>query len=113
MSSNGSPKATPALLQTLPGDDVRQIMWRFTDRFDYQMVVQAARAVARGPVARAVAKGARNSHEWTEDKAALLQEFDASGITAASIDPEYGGFLEEAPPGLAPVASLLQARRTP
>ncbi|MBW7933772.1 MAG: acyl-CoA/acyl-ACP dehydrogenase, partial [Gemmatimonadaceae bacterium] len=75
------------------GDDVRQIMWRFADRFDYQMVVQSARAVARGPVARAVAKGARNSHEWTEDKAALLKEFDASGITAASIDPEYGGFL--------------------
>ena len=94
MATNASPKAHPALLQTLPGDDVRQIMWRFTDRFDYQMVVQSARAVARGPVARAVAKGARNSHEWTEDKAALLQEFDASGITAASIDPEYGGYLD-------------------
>jgi len=94
MHSNASPQAHPALLQTLPGDDVRQIMWRFTDRFDYQMVVQSARAVARGPVARAVAKGARNSHEWTDDKAALLHEFDASGITAASVDPAYGGYLE-------------------
>ena len=94
MNKAVSPKAPPALLQTLPGDDVRQIMWRFADRFDYQMVVQSARAVARGPVARAVAKGARNSHEWTDDKAALLLEFDAAGITAAAVDPAYGGYLE-------------------
>ncbi|HEY3287660.1 MAG TPA: acyl-CoA dehydrogenase family protein [Gemmatimonadaceae bacterium] len=94
MNQDGSSNQPPALLQTLPGDDVRQIMWRFAERFDYQMVVQSARAVARGPVARAVAKGARNTHEWTEDKAALLTEFDVAGITAASIDPEFGGFLE-------------------
>lgn len=94
MDKQALPKEHPALLRTLPGDDVRQIMWRFSDRFDYQMVVQSARAVARGPVARAVAKGARNSHEWTEDKAALLREFDAAGITAAPVDPEYGGFID-------------------
>lgn len=93
-NQESSPKEHPAQLRTLPGDDVRQIMWRFADHFDYQMVVQSARAVARGPVARAVAKGARNSHEWTEDKAALLKEFDAAGITAAPVDPEYGGFIE-------------------
>src|SRR5512135_2965560 len=94
MEPANSEKKPVEYLQTLPGDDVRQIMWRFTDRFDYQMVVQSARAVARGPVARAVAKGARNSHEWTEDKAALLLEFDAAGITAAAVDPEYGGYIE-------------------
>ncbi len=38
------------LLRTLPGDDVRQILWRFADRFDLQMVVQSTRSVARGPV---------------------------------------------------------------
>ena len=53
-------------LQTLPGDDVRQVMWRFADRYDLAMLVQSARAAARGPVARLVAEGARNSHEWTE-----------------------------------------------
>ncbi len=37
-----------ALMSTLPGDDVRQIMWRFTDRYDLQMVIQSARSVARG-----------------------------------------------------------------
>lgn len=94
MSTHGAPTQDSALLKTLPGDDVRQIMWRFADRFDYQMVVQSGRSVARGPVARAVAKGVRNSHEWTEDKAALLQEFDAAGITAAAVDPEYGGYIE-------------------
>ena len=80
-------------LQTLPTDDVRQLMWRFADRFEYQMLVQAARGVARGPVARLVAEGGRNSHDWTPAKAALLQHFDDSGITAAALDPEEGGFL--------------------
>jgi alkylation response protein AidB-like acyl-CoA dehydrogenase len=57
------------------------------------MLVQSARTVARGPVARLVAAGARNSHEWTAEKASLLAVFDESGITAASLDPEFGGFL--------------------
>ena len=57
-------KSAPGL-QTLPGDDVRQIMWRFADRYELHMLVQASRAVARGPVARVVADGGRNSHEWT------------------------------------------------
>ena len=44
------------MLRTLPGDDVRQIMWRFADRYDLQMLVQsvarrgarAGRAAGRG-----------------------------------------------------------------
>ncbi len=81
-------------LRALPGDDVRQILWRFADRFDLQMLVQSVRAVARGPVARLVAQGARNTHEWTAEKSALLQAFDESGITAVFMDPSQGGFLE-------------------
>ncbi len=84
---------SPPGLQTLPGDDVRQIMWRFADRYELHMLVQAARGVARGPVARLVAAGGRNSHEWTAEKAGLLPHFDESGITAASLDPEQGGFI--------------------
>jgi alkylation response protein AidB-like acyl-CoA dehydrogenase len=80
-------------LRALPGDDVRQILWRFTDRYDLQMLVQSARAVARGPVARLVAAGARNTHEWTAEKASLLPAFDESGITAVFMDPEEGGFI--------------------
>jgi alkylation response protein AidB-like acyl-CoA dehydrogenase len=79
---------------TLPGDPVRQIQWRFGDRFDLQMLVQAVREVARGPVARLVASGGRQSHEWTDAKNSLLADFDASGITAAFLDPACGGFLE-------------------
>ncbi len=86
-------KATPSL-QTLPGDDLRQIMWRFADRYDLAMLVQSTRTVARGPVARLVAQGGRNSHEWTPEKASLLAAFDDSGITAAFLDPEHGGFIE-------------------
>jgi len=86
-------KATPTL-QTLPGDDLRQIMWRFADRYDLAMLVQSTRTVARGPVARLVAQGARNSHEWTPEKASLLAAFDESGITAAFLDPQHGGFIE-------------------
>ncbi len=81
-------------LATLPGDDIRSIMWRFADRFELQMLVQSVRAVARGPVARAVAEGARNSHEWTTQKSELLNAFDESGITAVFMDPEFGGFIE-------------------
>ena len=93
MSVAADTKPTPTL-QALPGDDLRQILWRFTDRYDLAMLVQATRTVARGPVARLVAQGARNSHEWTPEKASLLPAFDESGITAAFLDPQHGGFIE-------------------
>jgi alkylation response protein AidB-like acyl-CoA dehydrogenase len=86
------PKTSPGL-QALPGDDVRQILWRFADRYELHMLVQSARGVARGPVARVVADGGRNLHEWTPAKAGLLRHFDESGITAAALDPEEGGFI--------------------
>ena len=54
-TASAKPRET---LRTLPGDDVRQIMWRYQDRYDLQMLVQAARGVARGLVARLVAQGA-------------------------------------------------------
>ena len=92
MSTTATEKKTD-YLQALPGDDVRQIMWRFTDRFDLQMLVQSTRAVARGPVARLVAQGARNTHEWTPEKQSLIQHFDESGITALPLEPEQGGLI--------------------
>jgi len=52
------------------------------------------RAVARGPVARLVAQGARNTHDWTPEKRSLLQAFDESGITGVFMDPSQGGFIE-------------------
>lgn len=69
----------------------RQVQWEFADRFELQMLVQSARAVARGPVARLVAEGGRNSHEWTEGKGELLEAFDSSGIKAVLMEPEEGG----------------------
>ncbi|GFK94536.1 hypothetical protein NNJEOMEG_02382 [Fundidesulfovibrio magnetotacticus] len=81
-------------LRTLPGDDVRQIMWRFADRYDIQMTVQSARSLARTLVARLVAEGARHTHEWTDHKAQLLDAFDSSGLTALFMDPHQGGFIE-------------------
>src|SRR4051794_1116509 len=81
-------------LRALPGDDVRQILWRFADRYDLQMLVQSARAVARGPVARLVAGGARNSHEWTAEKNELLKAFDEAGITSVFMELHQGGFIE-------------------
>ena len=56
-------------LPMLPDDNLRQIMWRFADRYDLQMAVQSSRSMARGIVARLVAEGARNTHEWTKEKA--------------------------------------------
>ena len=92
MASAATP-IKPELLRTLPSDAARQIQWRFADRYDLQMLVQSARSVARGPVARLVASGGRNSHDWTPAKAELLSAFDASGITAVFMEPEQGGFI--------------------
>ncbi len=80
-------------LRTLPGDDIRQILWRFSDRYDLQMMVQSARSVARTVVARLVAEGERNTHEWTARKNELLKAYDESGITAAFMEPVEGGFI--------------------
>jgi alkylation response protein AidB-like acyl-CoA dehydrogenase len=81
-------------LRTLPSDAARQIQWRFADRYDLQMLVQSVRAVARGPVARLVAQGERNTHEWTRAKSEMLEAFDHAGITAVFMNPEHGGFLQ-------------------
>jgi alkylation response protein AidB-like acyl-CoA dehydrogenase len=81
------------IMLTLPGDAVRQIQWRFADRFDLQMLVQSARGVARGTVARLVAAGERNTHEWTPGKNGMMEAFDRAGVTAAFMEPEEGGFI--------------------
>ncbi len=94
METISTPKPRREALKTLPGDDIRQILWRFEDRYDLAMLIQSVRAVARGPVARLVAQGGRLTHDWTPEKNALLAEFDAAGITAAYMDPDCGGFLE-------------------
>jgi alkylation response protein AidB-like acyl-CoA dehydrogenase len=101
-------QAEKMALRALPGDEVRQIVWRFADRYDLQMAVQAVRALARGPVARMVADGARNSHEWTDEKAELLNAFDASGLTALGMDPEFGGYIE-GPKNLAPISPSVRS----
>jgi alkylation response protein AidB-like acyl-CoA dehydrogenase len=85
---------TSETLSALPGDEARRIMWRFAGREDLQQLVRAARDVARGPVARLVASGARATHEWTPEKQALLAEFDRAGITAAYSDRDEGGSLD-------------------
>ncbi|MBO7653404.1 MAG: acyl-CoA dehydrogenase family protein, partial [Kiritimatiellae bacterium] len=85
---------TQQTMKMLPGDEIRQIMWRYTDRFDIQMAVMGARSVARGLVAQLVANGQRNTHEWTEEKNALYKAFDESGVTAAGLNMEYGGIIE-------------------
>ena len=92
MSSTAA-KPEAETLRTLPGDDIRQILWRFSDRYDLQMLVQSARSVARTVVARLVAEGERNTHEWTARKNELLKAYDESGITAAFMEPEEGGFI--------------------
>jgi alkylation response protein AidB-like acyl-CoA dehydrogenase len=85
---------TSESLRTLPTDEIRQLLWRLSDRYAHQLLIQSARAVARGPVARLVAAGQRNSHEWTPEKASLLKEFDAAGLTSVYLDPEHGGFID-------------------
>jgi alkylation response protein AidB-like acyl-CoA dehydrogenase len=82
------------MLRRLPDDDVRAVQWRFTDREDLRRIAQASRAVARGPVARLVARGARHSDAWTPDKAGLVKAFDAAGLSVLAADGEYGGRID-------------------
>lgn len=93
MDATCSEKTEKEFPGTLPGDDLRQIMWRYADRFDIQMAVQSARGLARGLVARLVAEGQRNTHEWNSRKAELLTAFDETGLTTIYMDPEEGGFI--------------------
>ncbi|HTY20672.1 MAG TPA: acyl-CoA dehydrogenase family protein [Geobacteraceae bacterium] len=93
MDASESGNTSFEFMSTLPGDDVRQIMWRFADRYDIQMAVQSARSLARGLVARLVAEGVRNSHEWNEKKGQLLTGMDEMGLTTVFMDPEDGGFI--------------------
>jgi alkylation response protein AidB-like acyl-CoA dehydrogenase len=79
------------MLRRLPDDDVRAVQWRFADRDDLRRIVQASRGVARGPVARLVARGARHSDAWTPDKADLVKAFDAAGLSVLAADGEFGG----------------------
>jgi alkylation response protein AidB-like acyl-CoA dehydrogenase len=92
VSENGN--AAFEFMSALPGDDVRQIMWRFADRYDIQMAVQSARSLARGLVARLVAEGTRNTHEWNDKKGQILTGMDEMGLTTVFMDPEDGGFIE-------------------
>ena len=92
MNSSNSEQVVPTL-KALPTDDIRQIMWRFSDRFELQMLVQSTRSVARGAVARLVAEGGRNSHDWNDEKAQVLKALDDAGVTAVFMDPEQGGFI--------------------
>ena len=82
------------MLRCLPDDDVRAVQWRFADRDDLRRIVLAARGVARGPVARLVARGARHSDAWTPDKAGLVKAFDAAGLSVLAVDAEYGGSID-------------------
>jgi len=59
-----------------PGDTAAQLQWRFAERYDLQMLGAGGTGGCAGPVARLVASGARQTHEWTAAKHALLEEFD-------------------------------------
>ena len=64
------------VLPALPSDEIRQIMWRLGDRDDLQQLIQAARGVARGLVARLVTDGQRDTYQWTPEKHRLLDALD-------------------------------------
>jgi alkylation response protein AidB-like acyl-CoA dehydrogenase len=91
MSTTALPETRTML--TLPNDAIRQMQWRFADRFDLQMLVQSARGVARGTVARLVAEGQRNTHEWTPAKEEMMEAFDRAQLSAIFMEPEEGGFI--------------------
>ena len=94
-------KTHPETLQTLPGDDVRQLM---------RALRGTAHPADAGFNRRAASRAARSRGSWrrvggtnTSGPSARtsLAHYDASGITAAFMDPEEGGFIS-GPKNLAP-----------
>lgn len=81
-------------MPTLPGDDARRIMWGFADRPDLQLLVHSVRGVARGPVARLVALGARNPCERTPEKQELRRAYNNAGIVGLFNEPPQSGHTE-------------------
>lgn len=63
---NLTPRPIAPALETLSGGDARQITWRLANRYDLALIIQSAPSFARGPVARLVAAGVRNTHEGKE-----------------------------------------------
>ena len=91
MAAPAAEVETLETLRTLPGDDVRQIMWRFADRYDLQMLVQSvARGGARagGPAGGRGRRATRTS--GPPEKDALLEHFDEAGITGRLPGPGAG-----------------------
>ena len=87
MESDQSAHMLASLLRTLPGDDARQIMWRFADRDDLQTPGPGRSARWRGARWRGWSPAARGArHAWTPEKHALLAEFDRAGVTTACLD---------------------------
>jgi alkylation response protein AidB-like acyl-CoA dehydrogenase len=94
MTRVSSRPPTASWLPSLPGDDVRGLMWRFDDRDALRQLARAARTVARGLVARLVSEGQRDTYQWTPEKTQLLDALDQAGLSALFIDPSHGGSLE-------------------
>ncbi|MFV1966853.1 MAG: acyl-CoA dehydrogenase family protein [Pirellulaceae bacterium] len=81
-------------LPTLPTDEVRQVLWRFESRQDLRELVRLARSAARGPVARLVADGERNTNQWTDAKSSLLVALDDAKLSGLLADCEDGGSID-------------------
>ncbi len=71
----------------LPGDAEYEVMWGCRDDEDLQQLVQEARAVARGTVARLVVEGQRATCQWTPEKQQFLNELDQLGVTRVLTAP--------------------------
>ena len=93
-SSSTRPLDDVPVLPALPSDEIRQIMWRLGDRDDLQQLIQAARGVARGLVARLVTDGQRDTYQWTPEKHQLLDALVLARVSSIFGDPEYGGSIE-------------------
>jgi hypothetical protein len=74
-------RTSPAApLPGLPGDRVRQVMWRFEDRPALQGFVEWLRHLARGPIASWVASGGRRAMPGSEGRESLRARLDEAGL---------------------------------
>lgn len=82
-------------LKVLPNNEIRQIMWRYSDNFELQMLVESTRSVARNSISKLALSDLSKKHGWNSEKTNILTYLDEAGITNAYLDKDHGGFLTD------------------
>jgi hypothetical protein len=93
LSKEPTPSKQTRRGQPLPGDDVRQIMWRFADRYELHMLVQARAAWRAGRSPGWSPPAAQFARVDARKRPACSSTSTRAASPPRFLDPEQGGFI--------------------